>query len=65
MAQLPNLRFSGLFAWWFWLILHIMFLIGFRSRIIVLINWAWSYFTYERAARIILGNPAPRGVNGS
>jgi NADH dehydrogenase len=55
VAQLPNLRFSGIFAWWFWLFLHIYFLIGFRSRLIVLINWAWSYFTYARGARIILG----------
>jgi len=56
VAQLPSLRFSGIFAWWFWLLLHIYFLIGFRSRLIVLINWAWAYFTYARAARIILGN---------
>jgi NADH:ubiquinone reductase (H+-translocating) len=55
VAQLPNLRFSGILAWWFWLFLHIYFLIGFRSRLIVLINWAWSYFTYARGARIILG----------
>jgi NADH dehydrogenase len=55
VAQLPNLSFSGFFAWWFWLLLHIYFLIGFRSRLIVLINWAWAYFTYARAARIILG----------
>jgi NADH dehydrogenase len=56
IAQLPNIKFSGLIAWWFWLVLHIYFLIGFRSRLIVLINWAWAYFTYARGARIILGN---------
>ena len=60
IAQLPNLRFSGLFAWWFWLALHIYFLIGFRSRLIVLINWAWAYFTYARGARIILGSEPER-----
>ena len=54
VAQLPNLRLSGIFAWWFWLVLHIYFLIGFRSRLIVIINWAWAYFTYARGARIIL-----------
>jgi NADH dehydrogenase len=43
------------------LLLHIYFLIGFRSRLIVLINWAWAYFTYERGARIILGNEEPHG----
>jgi NADH dehydrogenase len=56
VVQLSSVRFSGIFAWWFWLTLHIFFLIGFRSRLIVLINWAWAYFTYARAARIILGN---------
>ncbi len=60
VAQLPNLRFSGIFAWWFWLVLHIFFLIGFRSRLIVLINWAWAYFTYARGARIIVGNEAEK-----
>jgi NADH dehydrogenase len=65
IAQLPKLHFSGIFAWWFWLILHIYFLIGFRSRLIVLINWAWAYFTYARGARIILGNPGERDANGS
>jgi len=65
IAQLPNLRFSGALAWWFWLVLHIYFLIGFRSRLIVLINWAWAYFTYARGARIILGNESARENHGS
>jgi NADH dehydrogenase len=64
VAQLPRLRFSGIFAWWFWLLLHIYFLIGFRSRLIVLINWAWAYFTYARGARIILGNDAEKDTHG-
>ena len=64
VAQLPNLKLSGIFAWWFWLVLHIYFLIGFRSRLIVLINWAWAYFTYARGARIILGNEAEKKSNG-
>ena len=64
IAQLPQLRFSGLLAWWFWLTLHIYFLIGFRSRLIVLINWAWAYFTYARGARIILGNTDEAAENG-
>ena len=64
VAQLPSLSLSGIVAWWFWLVLHIWFLIGFRSRIIVLINWAWAYFTYERAARIIVGNTHERDGHG-
>ena len=65
IAQLPRLQFSGLLAWWFWLVLHIYFLIGFRSRLIVLINWAWAYFSYARGARIILGNENERDSDGS
>ncbi len=65
VVQLPSLRLSGILAWWFWLVLHIYFLIEFRSRLIVLINWAWSYFTYARGARIILGNDNERDLHGS
>lgn len=55
VVDLRGLKFSGLIAWWFWLIAHVFFLIGFRNRIVVLLNWAWSYWTYQRHARIILG----------
>jgi len=64
IAQLPNLRLSGILAWWTWLLLHIYFLIGFRSRLIVLINWAWAYFTYARGARIILGIHSEDVIDG-
>jgi NADH dehydrogenase len=65
IAQLPKLGFAGAFAWWFWLVLHIYFLIGFRSRLIVLINWAWAYFTYARGARIILGTESEQESHGN
>jgi NADH dehydrogenase len=64
IAQFPRLSLSGFFAWWIWLVLHIYFLIGFRSRLIVLINWAWAYFTHARGARIILGIQSERDVDG-
>lgn len=47
------LKFSGILAWWFWLTAHLFFLIGFRNRIVVLVDWAWSYWTYQRNARIL------------
>lgn len=47
------LKFSGLLAWWFWLTAHLFFLIGFRNRLVVLVDWAWSYWTYQRNARIL------------
>jgi NADH dehydrogenase len=53
------LRFSGYFAWLFWLFAHIYFLIGFRNRLIVLIDWAWAYWTYERHARVVAEPAAP------
>ncbi|TDR38928.1 NADH dehydrogenase FAD-containing subunit [Tahibacter aquaticus] len=55
VADLGRIRLSGIVAWWFWLFIHVLFLIGFRSRLIVLINWSWSYWTYQRHARIIVG----------
>jgi NADH dehydrogenase len=55
VVHLGRLKLSGLPAWWFWLVIHIFFLIGFRNRLIVLINWAWAYWSYQRHARIILG----------
>ncbi len=58
MAAVVDLRgwqFSGLPAWWFWLAAHVFFLIGFRNRVSVLLNWAWAYWTYQRHARIVLG----------
>jgi NADH dehydrogenase len=51
------LRFSGFFAWLFWLFAHIWFLIGFRNRLVVLIDWAWAYLTFERHARVVADAP--------
>ncbi len=47
------IRFSGFFAWLFWLFAHIYFLIGFRNRLYVFLDWAWAYWTYERHARVV------------
>jgi NADH dehydrogenase len=56
VAQFGRIHISGFIAWLSWLFVHIFFLIGFRNRIIVFIQWAWSYFTYERGARLITGD---------
>ena len=60
VVHFGKLKLSGLLAWWFWLVVHIFFLIGFRNRVIVLINWAWAYWSYQRHARIILGRDEAR-----
>jgi NADH:ubiquinone reductase (H+-translocating) len=56
VAEFGKVHISGLIAWLSWLFIHIMFLIGFRNRMLVLIQWAWSYVTYERGARLITGS---------
>ncbi|MBL8246628.1 MAG: NAD(P)/FAD-dependent oxidoreductase [Rhodanobacteraceae bacterium] len=53
VIQMGRLRLSGLPAWWFWLAAHVFFLIGFRNRLVVLIDWAWAYWTHQRYARIM------------
>jgi NADH:ubiquinone reductase (H+-translocating) len=55
IAQKGDIHLDGFVAWLAWLLVHIFFLIGFRNRFVVLFNWAWSYFTYQRGARLITG----------
>lgn len=55
ICEIFGLKLSGWFAWWVWLIVHIYRLSGFRNRVIVLIQWAWSYMTFTRGARLIVG----------
>jgi len=50
------MHISGFLAWLSWLFIHVFFLIGFRNRVLVFLEWAWSYFTYERGARLITGD---------
>ena len=56
VAQFGKIHISGFIAWLSWLFIHILFLIGFRNRLLVFIQWAWSYITYERGARLITGS---------
>jgi NADH:ubiquinone reductase (H+-translocating) len=53
IADLGWIRFSGRLAWFFWLFVHIMYLVGFRNRANVLLEWAYDYFTYQHGARLI------------
>ena len=58
VADLPwlRLRLKGYLAWWAWLMLHIYWLIGFRNRLSVMTQWAYSYMTYQRSTRLITGD---------
>ena len=55
IAQIGKIQLTGLPAWLAWLALHLFFLVGFRNRLSVLLSWTYSYFTYQRGARIIMG----------
>ena len=65
VVHLGRLRLSGALAWWFWLTAHIFFLIGFRNRLSVMLSWTWAYWSYQRAARIILGDNEDVDGDGS
>jgi NADH:ubiquinone reductase (H+-translocating) len=62
VADFGRVRLSGTLAWWIWLTAHVYFLIGFRNRLVVLIDWAEAYWSYRRGARIIIpvGEPEKR-----
>lgn len=59
VVDIRGVRVSGAFAWLFWLFLHLFWLIGFRNRLVVLGEWAWSYFTLQRRVRLITGTDIP------
>jgi len=56
VADFGKVHLSGFIAWLSWLFIHVFFLIGFKNRILVLMEWAWAYFTFQRGARLITGN---------
>jgi len=56
VADLRLLHLSGLPAWVAWAFVHILFLVGFRNRVVVLVQWAWAYFTFNKGARLITRN---------
>jgi NADH dehydrogenase len=58
VIDMDDLRLSGFLAWLLWCVAHVWFLIGFRSRLAVTINWLWNYITYQRSARLITGDIA-------
>ena len=59
VALFGKTRFSGIVAWWLWLAVHIFFLIGFRNRFVVMFEWSWAYWTWQRSNRVILQRAIP------
>ncbi|MET1260435.1 NAD(P)/FAD-dependent oxidoreductase [Flagellimonas sp. DF-77] len=54
VADLPKFKFQGIFAWFVWMFVHLYFLIGFRNRVVVFINWVYNYIKFDREARLII-----------
>jgi NADH:ubiquinone reductase (H+-translocating) len=64
IADFGKVEFTGIVAWLLWLFVHIMYLVGFRNRLTVLLQWAWAYFAYQRGSRLILsGTATPAAVS--
>ncbi|NNF29551.1 MAG: FAD-dependent oxidoreductase, partial [Gemmatimonadetes bacterium] len=59
VGRVGKFRFTGLFAWIIWAVVHVLKLVGFRNRLLVLTNWAWNYFSWGRASRLILPSEEP------
>jgi NADH dehydrogenase len=55
VAVLGRINLWGFPAWAMWLLAHVYFLIGFRNRLVVMIDWAWAYVTFQRHARVVTG----------
>lgn len=59
-VELPYGRFHGVFAWFVWMFIHLMSIVGVRNRLMIFINWVWKYFTYDQSTRLIL---RPKGCS--
>ena len=60
VAKIGRFEFGGFLAWVAWLFVHLVQIIGFRNRLVVLVNWAWDYIFYDRAVRLISSNEQMR-----
>lgn len=54
VVDIGKIRFQGIFAWFVWMFVHLMTLVGFRNKVVVFVNWVWSYFSYDRGTRLII-----------
>ena len=54
VVELPTVKFQGVFAWFVWMFVHLMSIIGVKNKVLIFINWAWKYFTYDQSTRLIL-----------
>jgi NADH dehydrogenase FAD-containing subunit len=65
VADFGFVRLRGAVAWWLWGIVHVLFLVGSRNRVAVVLNWIWSYVTYRASTRLITGSVAASASHSS
>lgn len=56
VADLPHIKFQGFFAWIIWMFVHLMSIVGIKNRLLIFINWAWNYVTYDQSLRLIINS---------
>ena len=54
VVDLPHFKISGIMGWFIWMFVHLMLLVDFRNRMVVFMNWAWSYVNYDKGTRVII-----------
>jgi NADH dehydrogenase len=54
VVDIGKIHFQGIFAWFVWMFVHLMSLVGFRNKVVTFVNWVWSYFSYDRGTRLII-----------
>jgi NADH dehydrogenase len=54
VVELPFIKFQGIFGWYVWMFVHLMSIVGVKNKLVIFINWAWKYFTYDQSTRLIL-----------
>ena len=54
VVELPLFKFQGIFGWFVWMFVHLMSIVGVKNKLVIFINWAWKYFTYDQSTRLIL-----------
>ena len=54
VVDIGKIRFQGIFAWFVWMFVHLMSLVGFRNKVVTFVNWVWNYFSYDRGTRLII-----------
>lgn len=60
VVELPFLKFQGFFAWFVWMFVHLISIIGVKNKLFIFINWIWNYITYDQSLRLIIRQRVPK-----